>query len=180
LAKIDCKTPASLLTYSSPLAKRVKSSISQTVAAKELAMRSGKKGKTLDFSMLDLETPNLPSTSERSYWGGAVDAFIDYTFSGPVELMAGKSGAQAALLTRAGMYRSLKVGLGYELGMDFLIMGAVLTLADPANKWEGGLDEWGFLGGNQQDSLPGTMSGEEGTTFLWGLKQGHLGFLFGG
>jgi len=63
--------------------------------------------------------------------------------------------------------------------MDFALVGAVLTIADPADKWEGGLDEWGFLGGNQQASLPGTMSSEEGTSFMWGLKQGHLGFLFG-
>lgn len=174
-----CKTPDSLMTYSSPLVKRIKSSISQTIAAKELAMSSGKMSgrKTFDFSGLDLQTPNLPSTSERSYWGGAVDAFIDYTFSGPLELMAGKSVAQAATLTALGTYSSLRVGVAIELGVDFALLGAVLTLADPANKWEGGADEWGVLGGNQQESLPGTMSGEEGTTFLWGFKQGALGRL---
>lgn len=177
--KVGCRTPASLMTYSSPLAKRVKSNISQTIAAKKLAMSSGKMSgrKTFDFSGLDLQTPNLPSTSERSYWGGAADAFVDYTFSGPLELMAGKSAVQAGGLTAVGTYSSFRVGLAIELGVDFALLGMVLTLADPANKWEGGADEWGFLGGNQQESLPGTMSGEEGTTFLWGFKQGPLGRL---
>jgi len=94
LAKVGCRTPASLLTYASPLAKKIKSNIAQTIAAKELAMRSGRMSgkKTLDFSMLDMDSPyQAPAMTERSYWGGAVDAFIDYTFSGPVELMAGKS-----------------------------------------------------------------------------------------
>ncbi len=176
-----CKNPVSLLTYSSPLVKRVRSNVAASIAAKQLAMVSGKMSgrKTFDFSMLDLETPNLPSTSERSYWGGAKDAFIDYTFGGPIELMAGKSTAQAGLLTRTGLYATFRRGLSIEIAMDFAIAGAVLTVMDPANKWEGGADEWGVLGGNQDESLPGTMSGEEGTTFLWGLKQGHLGFLFG-
>jgi len=111
---------------------------------------------------------------------GASDAFIDYTFSGPVELMGAKSGIQAGILTRAGLYATFRGGLAIEIGMDFAIVGAVLTVADPADKWGGGLDEWGFLGGNQQGvSLPGTMSAEEGSTAMWGLKQGHLGFLFG-
>lgn len=182
MAKVGCKTPSSVMTYASPLAKRVKSNISQNIAAKELAlpMRSGKKGKTLDFSMLDLVSPyQAPAMTERSYWGGAVDAFMDYTFGGPVELMGIKSGAQAGLLSRAGVYATFRQGLSIEIAMDFAIVGAVLTLLDPANKWEGGADEWGAFGGNDGVSLPGTMSGEEPTPFMWGLKQGHLGFLFG-
>lgn len=180
MAKRECRTAASLMTYSSPLAKKIKSNVAQTIAAKELAMSSGKMSgrKTFDFSGLDLESPSqAPAMTERSYWGGAVDAFIDYTFSGPLELMAGKSIAQAATLTALGTYSSLRVGVAIELGVDFAILGAVLTLADPANKWEGGADEWGFLGGNQQESLPNTMSAEEGTSFLWGFKQGPLGRL---
>ena len=176
--RAGCKAPESLMTYSSPLAKKMKSNISQTIAAKELAMRSGRKGKTLDFSMLDVDSPyQAPAMTERSYWGGAVDAFIDYTFSGPLELMAGKSVAQGAGLTALGTYSSVRKGVAIELGVDFAIMGIVLTAFDPANKWEGGADEWGVLGGNQQESLPGTMSAEEGTSFLWGFKQGPLGRL---
>jgi len=181
LAKIGCRTPASLMTYSSPLAKRIKSNVSQTIAAKKLAMSSGKMSgkKTLDFSMLDVQSPyQAPAMTSRSYWGGAFDAYMDYTFGGPVELMGIKSGAQAGLLTRAGIYASFRQGLSAEIAMDFALVGAVLTLLDPANKWEGGADEWGAFGGNDGESLPGTMSGEEPTPFMWGLKQGHLGFLF--
>jgi|TARA_R110000824_G_scaffold363963_1_gene552323 hypothetical protein len=123
--------------------------------------------------------PGPPMSWFDSRAKGASEAFYDYTFSGPVELMGVKSGTQAGLLTRAGLYATFRGGLAIEIGMDFAIVGAVLTVADPADKWEGGLDEWGFLGGNQQASLPGTMSSEEGTSFMWGLKQGHLGFLFG-
>jgi len=174
-----CKTPDSLLTYASPLAKRVRSNISQTIASKQLAMRPGKKGKTLDFSMLDMDSPyQAPAMTERSYWGGAVDAFMDYTFGGSVELMATKSAAQAGLLTRAGLYSTFRMGLSIEIAVDFAIVGSVLTILDPANKWEGGADEWGFAGGNSGVSLPGTMSGEESSPFMWGLKQGHLGFLY--
>lgn len=172
-----CRTPDSLLTYSSPLVKRVKSNISQTIAANRLAMRAGQKGKPLDFRGLDMSLPDPGSTPERSYWGGAVDAFIHYTFSGPIELMAGKSIAQATVLTGLGFYGTLRLGIAIELGVDFTLLGMALTIADPADRWEGGADEWGVLGGNQQESLPGTMSGEEGTTFLWGFKQGPLGRL---
>ena len=186
MAKADrCKTPKQVLTYGSPLAKRVKSNISQHIAAEKLAMRPGQKGKPYDFSMLDMDSPyRPPSTVEKTYWGGAVDAFVEYTFGGPIELMAGKSLTQAAVLTGVGTYGSLKLGIGIELGIDFALIGAFLTATDPANKWEGGADEWGFYGGNSQESLPGTMSGEEPTPFMWGLKQGHLGgfwsSIFGG
>jgi len=164
-----------------------------------------KKKKIFDFNWLSSYTPGVNTTNavhwhnhgrgkwtesysrivpgpSLGYWdekaGGAVGAWVDYTFGGPIELMAGKSTAQAGFLTGAGVYSSFRMGMAIELGMDFAIIGAILTIADPANKWSGGLDEWGFLGGNQQESLPGTMSAGEGTSFLWGLKQGHLGFLF--
>jgi hypothetical protein len=117
------------------------------------------------------------------YWDsrakGATSAFYQYTFEGSIEMMGAKSTAQAGLLTATGTYSTFKLGLGIELGMDFAIAGAVLTTFDPANKWEGGLDEWGVLGGNQQESLPNTMSAQEGSAFMWGLKQGHLGFIYG-
>jgi hypothetical protein len=127
-----------------------------------------------------INRPGPPMGYIDSRLKGASEAFVEYTFSGPVELMGAKSATQAGLLTALGTYPALRTGLAIELGMDFAIMGAVLTITDPANKWEGGLDEWGFLGGNQQESLPNTMSADEGTSFHWGLKQGHLKSLFGG
>jgi len=102
---------------------------------------------------------------------GASEAFYEYTFSGPVELMGAKSGAQAAFLTRAGLYSTLRVGIAVELGMDFAIVGAVLTATDPANKWEGGLDEWGFYGGNDPNSLTVGME-DAATPAQWGWRQG--------
>jgi len=170
-------------------------------------MAKKKKKKALDFSWWSSNIPGIVSTNSvhwhnhgsgytvtsyriiipgpsMGYWDsrakGASDAFMRYTFSGPLDLMAGKSVVQAGVLTGVGTYSSFRLAVAVELGMDFAILGIVLTIADPGNLWEGGLDEWGFLGGNQQESLPSTMSGGEGTTFLWGLKQGHLGFLFGG
>lgn len=108
---------------------------------------------------------------------GAAAAFIDYTFSGPIELMAGKSAAQAGFLTMTGLYSSFRLGLAIELGLDFAIVGAVLTVADPADKWSGGLDEWGFAGGSDPNALTVGTGGQ--TPLMWGLKQGKLGFLFG-
>jgi hypothetical protein len=135
---------------------------------------------------MNISVPDVPFKYNRSTTnvGGdltaqAFYAFYEYTFAGPVELMAAKSASQAGLLTATGVYGSLRTGLAVELGLDFALVGLALTIADPGNKWEGGLDEWGVFGGTNQPSLPGTMSGEEPNAFMWGLKQGHLGFLFG-
>jgi len=170
-----------------------------------MAKKKKKKKKTFDFNWLSSYVPGvMPTNSSHyhdhgrgsyvysfdriipgpsmGYWdekaSGAANAFMEYTFAGPVELMAGKSTAQAGLLARLGAYQTFKVGLAYELGMDFAILGAVLTLADPADKWSGGLDEWGFFGGNDPNVISVSTGGDN--PFVWGLKQGHLGFLFGG
>jgi hypothetical protein len=167
-------------------------------------MAKKKKKKTFDFNWLSSYLPALTTTHTSrgsysrgpgyyeysiirpgppmGYWDsrakGATSAFYQYTFSGPIEMNLAKSTGQAGLLTASGAYSSFKVGLSIELAVDFAILGAVMTSFDPANKWEGGLDEWGVLGGNQQQSLPNTMSSQEGSTFMWGLKQGHLGILY--
>ena len=75
---------------------------------------------------------------------GGFMAFYDYTFGGPIELMAGKSIVQGAVLSSlvgTGVYGSLHGAIAFELAMDFLIFGAVLTVIDPSNKWGGGVDE---------------------------------------
>jgi len=162
-----------------------------------------KKKKTFDFNWLSSYLPGAMPTNASTYHdhgkgkysysyhiitpgpsmgyfdektSGAANAFMEYTFAGPIELMAGKSTAQAGLLARLGAYSTFRAGLAIELGMDFAILGAVLTVTDPANKWSGGLDEWGFFGGNDPDL---TVSTGGDNPFVWGLKQGHLGFLFG-
>lgn len=76
-----------------------------------------------------------------------------YTFEGPTELLAGKSGVQAAAASRLGFYGgSLLTALKWELSLDFAIFGAILTVFDPAHKWKGGLDESGVL--QAQRTLP--------------------------
>jgi hypothetical protein len=107
---------------------------------------------------------------------GATEAFWEYTFGGPVAQMAGKSAAQAGLLTASGVYASFRLGLAIEMGVDFAALGAVLTVTDPANKWEGGLDEWGLFGGNDTSTM--TVSTEGHNPFVWGLQQGPLAPLF--
>jgi len=181
LAKADrCKTPEQVLTYGSPLAKRVRSNPVMQQSIKKLVYEErpraiDKTGWSYSYTRPSPDYPPGGYTPAREYVGGAVNAFYEYTFAGPVEFMAAKSATQAGLLTAAGTYSTIKTGLAIELGLDFALIGAVLTATDPGNKWEGGLDEWGFYGGNSGESLPGTMSGEEPTPFAWGLKQGHLG-----
>ena len=71
-------------------------------------------------------------------------AFYEYTFGGPIELMAGKSIAQGVILSSlvgTGVYGSLGGAIAFELGMDFLMIGVAATIVDPSNKWDGGLDE---------------------------------------
>lgn len=87
------------------------------------------------------EEAHSVKAEREQYFSDMTGAFVDYTFAGPVELMGMKSGGQAVLLTRAGLYSTLSVGLAIEFGMDFAIVGAVLTLFDPGHKWQGGLDE---------------------------------------
>ena len=115
-------------------------------------------------------------TPSREYVGGAVDAFYEYTFGGPVSQMAGKSATQAGILSATGVYASFRLGLAIELGVDFAVLGTVLTVTDPDNKWEGGLDELGFFGGNDTSTF--TVSTEGHNPFVWGLQQGPLAPLF--
>ena len=82
----------------------------------------------------------------------------------------------------ASIFSKTKYGFRAALALETVartaIIAGALTVFDPYDKWDGGLDEVGFFGGNNQPSLPSTMSGEEQNAFIWGLKQGHLGFLF--
>jgi hypothetical protein len=106
----------------------------------------------------------------NTYVEGAYSAFKTYTFGGPVELMAGKSIGQAGVLTLGGVYATLRTGVAIELAMDFAILGGVLTFFDPANHWEGGLDELGFMGGTQEfQGYPNPA--------MYGLSKGPLGRL---
>jgi len=71
-------------------------------------------------------------------------AFSDYTFGGPIELMALKSLTQAGLGTffiGTGIYATLGTAALFELAMDFLILGTAVTLVDPSHKWRGGVDD---------------------------------------
>ena len=114
--------------------------------------------------------PNYgPPSAISQPFAGAVSAFMEYTFGGPIHLMASKSSAQAAFLTLTGLYGTFRTGLAIELGMDFAILGAVLTVIDPLDKWEGGLDEvlW-----EKNQPLPNTMSHEEPNPLIYGLKEG--------
>ena len=103
--------------------------------------------------------------------GGAVDAFYEYTFGGPVSQMAGKSATQAGILTASGVYASFRLGLAIELGVDFAVLGTVLTITDPDNKWEGGLDELGFFGGNDTSTM--TVSTEGHNPLSGDYNKGH-------
>lgn len=70
-------------------------------------------------------------------------AYIYYSFSGPVALMAAKSGASAYAGYLMGIYPTVLIGLGAELAMDFGLFAAALTIVDPGHKWDGGMDELG-------------------------------------
>ena len=167
-----CKTPEQVLTYGSPLAKRVKSNVVMQQSLKNLTYQ--KRPLARDYSGW-VKSYSIRSeggfTPSREYVGGAVNAFVEYTFGGPVELLAGKSLTQAAVLTGLGVYGTLRLGVAVELGMDFAIVGAAATATDPANKWEGGLDEWGFFGGNDPNALTVGMEGSA-TPAQWGWRQG--------
>jgi len=91
---------------------------------------------------LPLPLPDRGKVSDQSRTTDWDEAFIYYTFTGPTEFMAAKSGIQAAGASRLGFYGgSLLTALRWELALDFAVFGAVLTVFDPANKWKGGLDE---------------------------------------
>ena len=71
-------------------------------------------------------------------------AFYEYTFGGPVEMMAAKSVTQGTIgfsIGAGGVYGTLGTAVGFELAMDFLILGVIATAIDPQHRWAGGLDE---------------------------------------
>jgi hypothetical protein len=157
------------------------------------------------MSQLQMTYPGQPMGYRASYAGGptgtqystgggssfqrsAGSAWWEYTgvpsaISGGVAAV-GLNTVNQSIQVQAGgsIFSKAKYGFRAALALETVagtaIVAAGLTIVDPYDKWDGGLDEWGFLGGNQQESLPGTMSIEEPNTFMWGLKQGHLGFLF--
>jgi hypothetical protein len=123
-----------------------------------------------------------------SFQRTAGSAWWEYT--GVPQALAGGAGAvglntmNQSIQVQAGgsIFSKAKYGFRGALALETVagtaIVATALTIFDPYNKWDGGLDEWGVFGGTSGVSLPGTMSGEEPNPFIWGLKQGHLGFLF--
>ena len=72
-------------------------------------------------------------------------AYGEYTFGGPIELMAGKSVTQGIVLSAlggTGVYSTIGGAIAFELVMDFLLVGVALTIIDPSDKWDGGIDEF--------------------------------------
>jgi len=128
------------------------------------------------------------SASGDTFTRTAGSAWWEYT--GIPSALAGGAGAvginianqSVQVQSGASIFSKAKYGFRGALALETIagtaIIAAALTIFDPYDKWEGGLDEVGFFGGSNQPSLPGTMSGEEPNPFIWGLKQGHLGFLF--
>jgi hypothetical protein len=94
------------------------------------------------YTRSQTSSPALGTDVDYLQWE-ITQAWIDYTFSGPMGLIAAKAVAQAGVGTALGIYPALATGLAIELGMDLGLVGIALTIVDPKHKWSGGLDELG-------------------------------------
>jgi len=94
------------------------------------------------YTRSQTSSPDLGKDVDYLQWE-ITQAWLDYTFSGPMGLIAAKAVAQAGVGTALGIYPALATGLAIELGMDLGLVGIGLTVVDPQHKWSGGLDELG-------------------------------------
>ena len=83
-------------------------------------------------------------------------AFFEYaTEAGPIFIA--KATAQAAAGWYFGVYPTFWAGLAAEAGVDLIVGPIVLTIIDPADKWDGGWDEY-----------------PSGESFISGFKEGWI------
>ena len=94
------------------------------------------------YTRSQISSPDTGTDLDYLQWE-ITQAWLGYTFSGPMGLVAAKAVAQAGVGTALGIYPALATGLAIELGMDFGLLGIALTVVDPAHKWSGGIDELG-------------------------------------
>jgi hypothetical protein len=129
--------------YWSYLKKTFTPSIATAVKKQTKAIRKSVKTKSpYQYTRSQISSPVAGSDADYLQWE-ITQAWMSYTFSGPMGLIAAKAVAQAGVGTALGVYPALATGLAIELGADLGVLGIGLTIVDPQHKWSGGMDELG-------------------------------------
>lgn len=95
------------------------------------------------YTRSDISQHTIPGNDHGALQWEITQAWLSYTFSGPMGLMAGKAVTQAGAGTVLGIYPTFATAVAIEVGMDLGLLGIGLTIVDPQHKWSGGLDELG-------------------------------------